>query len=91
MIKCIESGIAGRGLGVSYPPYIKDLATRLDLKGAVLTKSDGSLKIVAEGDEQKLLAFVEEIRKGSFLSTIENFYVNWSEPKHGMGTFYNIN
>lgn len=54
MIKKIEIGIAGRGLNKSSFSWIEGLATRLLIKISVLTRSDGSIRVMAEGEEQDL-------------------------------------
>ena len=77
MIKRIESGIAGKGLGSSYLSDIKELAMKLDLKGIVFTKDDGSIKVIAEGEDENLIKFAKRLEKNFLFSSIENFYVNW--------------
>jgi len=52
MKKHIEGGISGRILGHNSLVWIKDLAIKLGLKGAVFTKHDGSIKVMAEGEEE---------------------------------------
>ncbi len=88
MIKRIESGIAGRGLGFDYLFGIKRLASQFPIKGAVFTRADGSIKLVAEGEQEVLEMFAHELEKDSRSSSIENFYVKWSDPVESMGTFY---
>jgi acylphosphatase len=88
MVKHLESGIAGKGLGFNYLNWIRNLAIQLKIKGIVFTRRDGSIKVIAEGEETDLIEFTEKIKKGGFLSEIENFYVKWGEPSENLGNFY---
>lgn len=79
MIKCIEGGIAGKGLDYGYLSQIKHQADKLGLVGTVFIKEDGSVKVIAEGTDETLEEFAKELKPGHFFSTIENFYTIWSE------------
>lgn len=78
-MKRIESGIAGKGLGFDYLSNIKELAIRLGLKGVVFTKNDGSIKVIAEGEDMNLMKFSKKLERNFFFSPIENFYVIWHD------------
>ncbi len=62
MVKRIESGIAGKMLGFNALGFIRDLANQSRVNGAVFTKADGSIKVIAEGEEENLVAFTEKIK-----------------------------
>ena len=79
MYKCIESGIGGKGLNFSDLLKIKHQAENLGLVGSVFFKEDGSIKVIAEGADDSLKEFAKELKPGHFFSTIENFYIIWSE------------
>lgn len=87
MIKRIESGIAGRGLGSDYLSNTKDLAIKLGLKGVVFTKDDGSIKVIAEGEDVNLMKFAKKLETNFFFSSIENFYVNWLDSTKEFNDF----
>ena len=87
MQKCIDSTISGKNLDYNYLLWITDHAIRLGLKGITFFKNDGSIKVIAEGEEKNLLFFVEKLRRPSnfftrIFSSTENFSVIWHEPKH---------
>ena len=88
MLKHIESGIAGKGLGTHYLQSIKNLAVRCQIKGIVFTKPDGSVKVVAEGEERNLTEFTNRLERESGSREIENFYTKWSEPNKDLESFY---
>ena len=80
MLRRIESGISAKNLGVDYLFYLKECATHLGLNGIVFTKDDGSVKIIAEGEDENLIKFEGKIKESSFLHPMRNFYIKWEEP-----------
>ncbi len=88
MVKHIESGIAGRNLGFHYLRRIKDLALKFQIKGIVFTRPDGSIKVVAKGEEMDLMKFTNELEIESNSRNIENFYIKWCEPNKDLESFH---
>ena len=64
--------------------HIKESAQALGLLGVVFARDDGSIKIIAEGDEETLAKFTKKAGQGHSLlnlfTTIDNFFVKWEEP-----------
>jgi acylphosphatase len=87
MLKHMEGGISGKGLGTNYTSHVRDLALRLGLRGIVFTKNDGSIKVIAEGEEEKLAHFADELKKANHVAIIENFYFNSHELNREFGDF----
>ena len=91
MLRGIESTIYGKNLSYDYLVWIRRNAIRFGLKGITFFKNDGSIKTIAEGEEKNLLFFVKKLRRGRFVlplfSPVENFSVNWEEPKHDFEDF----
>lgn len=67
MLKRIEGGIAGKGFKFDYLLWIEKLASRFEIKGIIFTKNDGSIKIIAEGEEKNLLELIRKIEGVIFL------------------------
>ncbi len=88
MVKHIESGISGRGLGFNYLQKIKNLAVQCQIKGIVFTRPDGSIRVVAEGEERYLMEFANKLERESNSRQIENFYTKWCEPNKDLESFY---
>lgn len=80
MIRRIENRIFGRGLNNEFISWIQRLAAHFPIKGALSIGPDGSIKIIAEGEESELREFVSRLRRGTFLSEIEHFDIAWGEP-----------
>jgi acylphosphatase len=86
MAKCIESTMSGRNLNYEYLAWIKKNADKLDLRGLTYFKSDGSIKVIAEGEEKELNIFLRILKRGKysfpFFSSMENFAVTVQEPRN---------
>jgi acylphosphatase len=82
----IESGVSAKTLDNDYLISIKDYALELGLVGVVFIKDDGSLKIIAEGEEKILQEFAKELKKGNYFP-IDNFFLVWKEPNHQFTDF----
>lgn len=91
MQKCIDSTISGKNLDHDYLLWIRQNAIRFGLKGITFFKNDGSIKVVAEGEERNLLFFIVKLKRGryffSLFSPIENFSITWHEPKNEFADF----
>ncbi|HTE49152.1 MAG TPA: acylphosphatase [Candidatus Paceibacterota bacterium] len=88
MIKYIESGISGKGLGFHYLQSIKNLALSCQIKGIVFTRPDGSIRVLAKGEEGDLMEFANKLERESNSREIENFYTKWGEPNKDLEIFY---
>ena len=62
MIKHVEIGISGEMLNLNSFELVRALASELGLGGALFTKKDGSVKIIAEGEEELLIQFADKIK-----------------------------
>lgn len=72
MKKRITCVISGRVQGVLYRSFTQDSAKELDIKGEVQNLSDGTVRVEAEGEEEKLNKFRAGLWKGSAFSKVEN-------------------
>lgn len=61
----------------------RDFATRkarvLGLRGTVKNMNDGSVAVVAEGEESLLKLFIEKLEVGPILAHVEDVIVFWKE------------
>ncbi|PIR68487.1 hypothetical protein COU49_00385 [Candidatus Nomurabacteria bacterium CG10_big_fil_rev_8_21_14_0_10_35_16] len=79
MFSRVESVLSAKGLGLDYLFFVKDCAIDLSLVGIVCTRDDGSVKIIAEGQEDNLVKFVERTKQRNATHPIENFYLKWGK------------
>ena len=78
--------ISGRVQGVGYRAFAGDLAMRASLQGTTRNMVDGRVEVIAEGPEDQLRTFLEELRKGPILSRVDNLEARWEDPS---GDFIN--
>jgi acylphosphatase len=60
----IEATVRGRVQGVGFRWYVSRLASRLEVTGWVANESDGSVHVVAEGNEAALVDLLESLERG---------------------------
>jgi acylphosphatase len=81
MQKELRAIVRGRVQMVMYRDFAQRSAKRLKLVGTVQNLKDGTVAVVAQGEEEALKRYVEKLHKGSVLSRVEGVEVEWSEPK----------
>ncbi|MGC8976330.1 MAG: acylphosphatase [Candidatus Ratteibacteria bacterium] len=64
--------ISGRVQGVGFRWYAQRIAKNIDILGWVKNLPDGKVEIVAEGNEENLERFIEELKKGYLGGNIRN-------------------
>ena len=75
----LEAKITGRVQMVMFRDFACRNARSLGLAGTVQNLSDGSVRIVAEGDKSALEKFLEKLHKGSLLSRVDSVSAAWSD------------
>jgi acylphosphatase len=63
-MKRIEIRVFGFVQGVGFRAYTRRRALELNLKGFARNERDGSVYIVAEGEEENLIRLLEAVKKG---------------------------
>ncbi len=79
MQKRFQAEVTGRVQMVMYRDFTTRNARRLGLFGKVGNCSDGSVHVIAEGEESQLLALIDILKKGSLLSSVEGVQVVWED------------
>ncbi len=67
--------IKGRVQGVGYRAWVQATAKEIGLTGWVRNCSDGTVEAVAEGDAEKVHAFIEAAWRGPSLSRVSDIIV----------------
>ena len=78
-IKRIEIIIIGQVQGVLFRFYAKEQAERLGVNGWAKNEPDGSVKIVAEGDEKRLQEFAAWCYNGPVNAKVAKTKVEWQK------------
>ncbi len=79
MIKEIECRVSGRVQGVMYRDFVCRRGRRLGLVGTVENLTDGTVRVVAEGEELALRELIKRLWRGSLLARVEAVEVAWRE------------
>jgi acylphosphatase len=90
MKKRLTAYVAGTVQKVGYRARVMDFAKMLGLRGTVENLDDGRIKIVAEGDEEKLKWFEEAIVIKNTLIKVSAIEKEYSEPKGEVSKFYKL-
>lgn len=88
MVKRLECAISGRVQMVMFRDFTRRAALALGLTGTVQNMLDGTVLVVAEGEETQLRALLGELHKGSTFSKVEKVTEQWGEPT---GEFISFN
>lgn len=70
-----------------YRDFAQRKARKLGLVGTVQNLKDGTVSIVAEGEEAALNEYIQYLKKGSVLSNVEDVEIVWGEPSGNLSDF----
>lgn len=80
---------SGRVQGVGFRMTVRDLAEPFPIVGSVCNVSDGTVELVAIGETQSLLAFLQAIDK-RMSRYIENCLLDWQDASTNEFTEFSI-
>ena len=87
MKKRVHLTIKGNVQGVSFRYYTTQQARTLNITGWIKNKSDGTVEIMAEGEQEKLEAFVEWCWHGPPYAKVDKLDADWKGPKSEFDSF----
>lgn len=87
LLKEVEIEAYGRVQGVNLRYSIRKFCNSLELKGYVLNRKDGSVLIVAQGDEQKLNELILWIKESPGFSSVEEVNYFWRDARARYSAF----
>ena len=79
--------VGGRVQGVLFRHSARTHAEKLGLTGFVRNEADGSVVIVAEGEEPRLQEFLLWCRKGPPLARVDEIQIEWQEARGEFNRF----
>jgi acylphosphatase len=79
MKKQVNLKIYGRVQRVFFRDSTRRRAKKLGLVGWVMNQTDGTVEVVAEGDEEKLKELINWCYNGSMLARVDKIDINWQE------------
>lgn len=84
-LKQLTAVIHGTVQGVSFRYYTQQAARRLGVTGWVANQRNGTVKVMAEGDEATLQAFLDFLHDGPPAAHVQRVDATWAE---GTGDFH---
>ncbi len=72
--------IHGRVQMVMYRDFTQRSGKKLGLTGTVQNLSDGTVKVIAQGEKVKLEELLLRLKKGSLLSRVDRVEETWGTP-----------
>ena len=79
--------ITGRVQMVMFRDFARRKARKFGLLGSVQNLPDGSVSVIAEGEEEKLKQFLVLLRTGSLLSRVDNIEISFEEATDKFSKF----
>lgn len=79
--------VQGRVQGVFFRQRTKEEADKLGLFGWVRNEEDGSVKIIAEGEEDKIKELIKWLRVGPRFARVDEIKIKWQEAKGEFSKF----
>ena len=83
----MECQVTGRVQMVMYRDFACRHARKLGLHGMVRNNDDGSVTLVAEGDEQVLMKYLRSLNQGPVLAHVEHVEVIWEDARGDFSKF----
>lgn len=83
----IEAIITGKVQMVLFRDFVQRKAFSLGLSGTVENRDGGSVRVVAQGTQEKLEKLVELLHKGPFLARVAKVAVEWRKPTQQLSGF----
>ena len=87
MIKRLEGYVFGRVQLVMFRDFTCRKARALKLTGTVKNLKDGSVFVVAEGEEEKLRTLLGKLKRGSILARVDKIEEKWLEATGEFSNF----
>ena len=73
--------VSGHVQGVGFRYYTERLALNKQIKGWVRNLPDGTVELVAQGNEAPLSAFIQEIKNGPGFSQVKDVKIQEQTPE----------
>lgn len=86
-MKRLEATVRGRVQGVYFRQSAADLARALALTGWVANRPDGSVQVVAEGEEARLKRLLDWLHKGPAMASVEGVDAWWGDAGDTFSSF----
>ncbi len=79
--------VFGQVQGVFFRIFVKDTADELGLVGLVKNAADGTVKVLAEGEEEKLKKLISYCKEGPKFAKVDKVEIKWQEAAGQFSNF----
>ncbi|MGJ7919143.1 acylphosphatase [Neobacillus sp. LXY-4] len=86
-MKQIHLTVYGNVQGVGFRYFSQMKAVQYGIRGWVRNCEDGSVEIIAEGTEDNLILFLEDVRRGNPFSTVNDISVQEINKTESFNSF----
>ncbi|MDH4070788.1 MAG: acylphosphatase [Ignavibacteria bacterium] len=76
--------VEGLVQGVGFRWFVSRIAGALNLSGYVTNRPEGTVEIVARGDQNLLQDFVRQVRVGPRSSRVTHVQLRWNRPEDAL-------
>ena len=87
MRKRVEINVFGNVQGVFFRQGVKNKADELGVSGFVKNLEDGSVKIIAEGEEDKLEKLIDWCKNSPGFAEVKEVKIDWLEAENKFNDF----
>jgi len=87
MMKRMYARVHGFVQGVGYRVFAQSQALRLGLRGYVRNCADGTVEVVAEGEEHQLQGFLRALQRGPLGARVQRVDIEYAEATQEWETF----
>ena len=84
----LTAWVRGRVQGVGFRWWTRSQALELGLVGSARNMPDGRVEVIAEGDRDHCERLLSVLRSGESPGSVESVVERWSDPKGGLGGFF---
>lgn len=86
-LKQLHLIVTGRVQGVGFRYYSQNMALAQNINGWVRNLPDGSVEIIAEGEESYINNYLDSIKKGSPFSSVDSVVITENPTLHHYTSF----
>jgi acylphosphatase len=87
MTSRVDMIIEGRVQGVGFRHFTLHHANELGISGSVKNRPDGTVSVIAEGEEEALLQFIAYLKQGPAMSHVSQIRQDWKEATQSFSDF----
>jgi acylphosphatase len=81
--------VSGFVQGVGFRGFVRSKARKLGLTGWVQNLTDGGVKVLVQGQKEKIETLIKICEKGPIIADVKSVTVNWEKEDEQLTSFEN--